>query len=111
VGLGVVQGEPRGEQAGLEEEDDQVLHGLVVLVRLRLLPQGLNDGVVRVDLEVLFSSHVAHGGVVPQSLGLHDPLHVGRPPVGAGDDAAGGRDQAVGDRDLRRSNIMNHFPP
>lgn len=50
VCLRVLQTEAGGEQRGLIEQDDQVLHGLVVLVRLRLLPQGLDDGVVGVDL-------------------------------------------------------------
>ena len=88
VGLGVVQGEARGEQGGLEQQDDQVLHSLVVLVDVGLLPEGFHDGMIRVDLQMLLGHHVAHCGVVPEGLGLHDPLHVGRPAVCAGDDAA-----------------------
>ena len=100
VGLGVIKGEPGGQQRRLKQEDHQVLHRLVVLVHLRLLPQGLQDGVRGVDLQVLLSRHVAHGGAVSESLSLHDPLHVGGPAIRAGDDAARGGDQAVGDGDL-----------
>ena len=41
---GVVQGEAAGQQAGLEEQQDQVLHRLVALVSVSTLPQLLNRG-------------------------------------------------------------------
>merc|ERR1719313_1970815 len=49
-GVGLVQGEARGEERGLEEEEHQVLHGLVALVGLGALAELVHDGVVRVDL-------------------------------------------------------------
>ncbi|KAF3849688.1 hypothetical protein F7725_019407 [Dissostichus mawsoni] len=104
VGLGILQGESRREQCRFKEQDYQILHRLVILINLCLLPQGFHDGVV------FFSSHVAHGGVVPESLGLHDPLHVSCPAVGACDDAAGGRHQAVGHRSfVYKSSHLLHF--
>lgn len=96
VGLRVVQCESRRHQSSLEQQDDQILHGFVVLVGLSFLSQGLDNRVGWVDLQVLFGCHVAHGGVVSESLRFHDPLHVGCPPVVAGHNAAGGGDQAVG---------------
>ena len=36
-GVGLVEGEARGEQRGLEEEEDEILDGLVALVRVRAL--------------------------------------------------------------------------
>ena len=41
---GVVQGEAAGEEAGLEEQEHQVLHRLVALVSVSTLPQLLNRG-------------------------------------------------------------------
>ncbi len=55
---------------------------------------------VGVDLQMLLGSHVSHGRGVPESLGLHDSLHVGRPTVLRGDNAAGRVDQSVGDDHL-----------
>ena len=81
VDSGVLQAEAGAEERGLEEKEHQVLHRLVVLVRLRPLPQVLHNVVVWVDLEVLLGGHVAHGRGVPQCLRLHDALHVSRPAV------------------------------
>merc|ERR1719336_2788690 len=89
VDSGILQAEAGAEEGGLEEEQDEILHGLVVLVSLSSLPQVLHDAVVGVDLQVLLGGHVAHGGGVTESLSLHDPLHVGGPAVLGGDDAAG----------------------
>ena len=54
-----------------------------------LLLQGLHDGVVRTDLQVLFGHHVVHGQVVPKCLSFHNALHVGCPAVRARHSAAG----------------------
>lgn len=43
---------------------------------------------VGVDLEVLLRSHVTHRRRVTKSLSLHDALHVRRPSVFRGDNAA-----------------------
>merc|ERR1719305_1465403 len=86
----LLKSEARGEERGLEEQHDQVLDRLVTLVRLNPLSQVLNNAVVWVDLEMLLGSHVAHGGGVPQRLRLHYPLHVCRPAILRGDNAAGG---------------------
>ncbi|WVZ83180.1 hypothetical protein U9M48_030351 [Paspalum notatum var. saurae] len=93
--VGVVEAEPRCEQRGLEEQEDEVPDGLVVPVCLRALPELLHDAVVRVDLHGLLGRHVRAHAAVAQRLRLHDPLHVGRPPVLAGDEAAGRVDDAV----------------
>ena len=37
----------------------------------------MDEGVIRIDFQVLLGSHVDHGGGVLQSLCLHDALHVG----------------------------------
>ena len=50
---GVLQAEAGAEEGRLEEEVDQVLDGLVVLVRLGPAPQVVDDRVVRVDLQKL----------------------------------------------------------
>merc|ERR1712213_91122 len=62
---------------------------------------------VGVDLKVLLGCHVAHGGGVAESLGLHDPLHVGGPAVLGGDDAAGRAHQSAGDDDLLNLLVKN----
>ena len=57
------------------------LDRLVVLVGLNLLSKLLDDDVVGVDFQVLLGGHVAYGGGVTVSLGLHDPLHVSGPTI------------------------------
>ena len=54
----------RGEEGGLEEQQDKILDRLVILVGVSLLPEAVNDGVLGVDLEVFLGSHVSHGGSV-----------------------------------------------
>ena len=49
---------------------------------------------------LFFGGHVTEGGRISQSLGLHDPLHVGRPAVLRRDDTAWGRHETVGNDDL-----------
>ena len=100
----------RGEKGSLEEQHNQVLHRLVALVRFNPLSQVLHckvmcktrntdresiemnyrdqilheertNAVIRVDLKVLLSGHIPHGGGVSQSLGLHDPFHVRSPTI------------------------------
>lgn len=50
MGLWVVQGEAGGQQRRFEQQDDEVLHCFVIFVGFGLLPEGLHDGVVGVDL-------------------------------------------------------------
>merc|ERR1719232_824769 len=107
MNCGIFETEARAEQSSLEQEKNQILDGLVILVGLGPLSEVLNDAVVGVDLEVLLGCHVAHGGGVAESLGLHDPLHVGGPPVLGGDDAAGRADQSAGDDDLFNLLVKN----
>merc|ERR1711963_1194524 len=112
VDSGILQAEPRAEESSLEEEQDEILHGLVVLVGLSSLPQVLHDAVVGVDLEVLLGGHVAHGGGVAQGLGLHDPLHVGGPAILRGDDTAGGAHQSAGHHHLLHllvQDVLHHL--
>merc|ERR1719336_660345 len=112
MNCGILQTEARAKQSSLEQEKNQILDGLVVLVGLGPLSEVLNDAVVGVDLEVLLGCHVAHGGGVAESLGLHDPLHVGGPPVLGGDDAAGGADQTARHHHLLRllvQDILHHL--
>merc|ERR1712227_755249 len=106
---GVLKAEARAEERGLEEQEDKVLHRLVILVSLSALPQVLNDAVVGVDLQVLLGRHVAHGGGVPQSLRLHDPLHVGSPAILGGDNATRGRDKPVADNNLLHFLVQMSF--
>merc|ERR1719323_2469868 len=96
----VLKTESRTEESSLEQQENKIFDGLVVLVSLGSLSQILDDAMVGVDLEVLLGCHVAHGGGVAESLGLHDPLHVGGPAVLRGHDTAGGADQSAGDDDL-----------
>ncbi|KAB8094652.1 hypothetical protein EE612_021892, partial [Oryza sativa] len=87
-GVWVVEAEAGGEQRRLEEEEDEVPDGLVVGVGVGALPELLHDPVLRVDLHRLLARHVRAHAAVPQRLRLHDPLHVRRPAVLAGDQAA-----------------------
>merc|ERR1711907_871347 len=96
----LVQGEAGGEQRGVEQQPDEVLHGLVVLVLIGTGTEGVDDRVHRVDLHGLLGGHVALHGVVLEGLGLHDALHVGRPAVLAGHQAARGGGQTLRDDDL-----------
>merc|ERR1719323_1554964 len=96
----VLKTESRTEESSLEQQENKIFDGLVVLVSLGSLSQVLDDAVVGVDLGVLLGCHVAHGGGVAESLGLHDPLHVGGPAVLGGHDTAGRADQSAGDDDL-----------
>merc|ERR1719346_853116 len=107
MNCGIFKTESGAEKSCLEKKKDKVLDGLVVLIRLSSLSEVLNDAVVRVDLEVLLGCHVAHGGGVAESLGLHDPLHVGGPAVLGGDDAAGRTHQSAGDDDLLNLLVKN----
>merc|ERR1711871_1795016 len=66
-GVRLVEGEPRGEQGGLEEQQHEVLHGLVALVGLGALAELVHDGVVRVDLHSLLGRHVGAHGVVTRA--------------------------------------------
>merc|ERR1719370_1104445 len=101
-----------GEKGSLEEQHDQVLHRLVTLVRLNPLSQVLHNAVIRIDLKVLLSGHVPHGGGVSQSLSLHNPLHVCSPTVLRRDYAARRGDKSVGDNyllDLLVQNVLHHL--
>merc|ERR1719323_719083 len=103
----VLKTESRTEESSLEQQENKIFYGLVVLVSLGSLSQVLDDAVVGVDLEGLLGGHVAHGGGVAESLGLHDPLHVGGPAVLGGDDTAGRADQSTGDDDLLNLLVKN----
>lgn len=59
---GSVEGEARGEEGSLVEEDDQRLDGLVGGILLDLAAELLDDGVVGVDLEGLLRLHVYERG-------------------------------------------------
>lgn len=98
---GLLNGEARDQEGGLEEELNDGLDGLVVLaVGLNLLLELLDDGALGGDLEGLLGGHVAAHGGVTESLGLHDTLHVGRPAELASADGARSADQLVGDNNL-----------
>ena len=71
---GVFERETGRQEGGLEEKENQVLDRLVVLVGVGLLTEGVDDWVLRVDLEVLLSSHVAHSGGIPESLKEKKPV-------------------------------------
>merc|ERR1719370_223986 len=101
-----------GEKGSLEEQHNQVLHRLVALVRFNPLSQILHNAVIRIDLKVLLSGHVPHGGGVSQSLGLHNPLHVCSPTVLRSDDAARRGDKSVRDNHLLNllvQNVLHHL--
>merc|ERR1712224_681623 len=99
---GLVEREARREERGLEEEVDEVLDRLVALVRRRLRLELLHDRVLRVDLHRLLRRHVRRHRVVAERLRAHDPLHVRRPAVLAGDEAARRLREALRDDDLLR---------
>mmetsp|Transcript_17764 Transcript_17764/g.57462 ORF Transcript_17764/g.57462 Transcript_17764/m.57462 type:complete len:716 (-) Transcript_17764:251-2398(-) len=99
-GVGVVEREARGEHGGLEQQEHEILDGLVALVRVAALLELRHDGVVGVDLHGLLRGHVAAHGVVAEGLGLHDALHVGGPPVLARHQHAGGVHDAVAHQHL-----------
>ena len=60
----------------------------------------LDDGVTRIDFEILLGRHVAHRRRVAKRLRLHDALHVRRPAVLGRDDAARRRLEAARDGDF-----------
>merc|ERR1712243_216911 len=85
---GVLQAESGAKKSSLEEKENEILDGLVVLVSLGSLSEVLNDAVVGVNLQMLLGGHVAHGGGVTKSLSLHDPLHIGGPTILRSDNTA-----------------------
>merc|ERR1719323_1934568 len=108
----ILKTESRTEESSLEQQENKIFDGLVILVSLGSLSQVLDDAVVGVDLEVLLGGHVAHGGGVAESLGLHDPLHVGGPAVLGGHDTAGGAYQSAGDNNLLNllvKDVLHHL--
>ncbi|GET90669.1 heat shock protein 83 [Leishmania tarentolae] len=69
VAGGVLQLEAGREQRRVEEQEDKILHGLVVLVRLHAAAQLLDDGVTGVELHCLLGHHVLrHAGVTQRLL-------------------------------------------
>merc|ERR1711988_1599313 len=61
---------------------------------------------------MLLGGHVTHGGGVAESLGLHDPLHVGGPAILRGDDAAGRGDKPRADHHLLHllvQDVLHHL--
>lgn len=98
---GLLDGEARDKQGGLEEKLGDGLDGAVVLaIGLNLLLKLLDDGRLGGDLEGLLGRHVRGHGGVTEGLGLHDTLHVGGPTELAGTDGAGGANQLGGDNNL-----------
>jgi hypothetical protein len=110
---GLINGEARDEQRGLEEELDDRLDGTVILaVRLNLLLELLDDGGLGGDLEGLLGRHVAAHGGVTEGLGLHDTLHVGGPTELAGTDGARSKAELVADNnllDLLAENVLERL--
>mmetsp|Transcript_50154 Transcript_50154/g.82618 ORF Transcript_50154/g.82618 Transcript_50154/m.82618 type:complete len:468 (+) Transcript_50154:273-1676(+) len=76
-----IQIEARCEERGVEEQPDQILHGLVRLVCGCLLLELNHDGVLWVHFHGFFRNHVRSHGIVTKGLSFHDTLHVGRPTV------------------------------
>eukprot|EP00438_Fugacium_kawagutii_P005796 Skav203225 [mRNA] locus=scaffold2292:247255:247665:- [translate_table: standard] len=74
---GFIQVEAGGEERSVEEQPDQILHGLVRLVSSCLLLELNHDGVLRVHFHSPLGNHVGSHGVVAKGLRLHDALHVG----------------------------------
>eukprot|EP00438_Fugacium_kawagutii_P023553 Skav200908 [mRNA] locus=scaffold1581:347272:347682:- [translate_table: standard] len=73
---GLIQVEAGGEERCVEEQPNQILHGLVRLVSSCLLLELNHDGVLRVHFHSLLGNHVGSHGVVAKGLRLHDALHV-----------------------------------
>jgi len=86
---GFLQVEAAGEQTGVEQQPDEVAHGLVTPVRVRALLEFLNDLVLGVQLHGLLALHLAAHLVVTQGLRLHDLLHVRTPALLSGHEHAG----------------------
>ena len=75
----ILVGESRADQGSFKQEPNEVLNIPIAGITLDFFPQLLNDGVVGVDLHGLLGHHIAGHVVVLKGLGLHDPLHIGRP--------------------------------
>ena len=106
----LIQREARSQQRRVEEEPDEILHGLVRLVCRGFLLELRHDGVVRVHLHGLLRHHVRAHGAVAQSLRLHDALHVRRPAVLRGHEDNRGLGDAGADQhllDLGNQTVQN----
>ncbi len=103
----LVQREARSQQRGFKQEHDQVLDRLVILVRLNLGLERLDDAVLGVDFHRLLGRHVRRHGRVTQRLRLHDALHVGRPAKLASDQAARRVDDAARHDNLFDASAQN----
>merc|ERR1719362_1380601 len=78
---GFLEREARGQQRRLKQQPDQVLDRLVRWVRRESLFEGADNGMAGINLHGLLAHHVTLHRVIPQGLRLHDPLHIGTPPV------------------------------
>merc|ERR1719445_2974812 len=78
---GFLEREARGQQRRLEQQPHQVLDRLVRWVRRESLFEGADNGMTGIDLHGLLAHHITLHRVIPQGLRLHDPLHIGTPPV------------------------------
>lgn len=98
---GLIDGETRDKQRGLEEEKCDGLDGTVLLtISLNLALKLLDDSGLGRDLEGLLGRHVRAHGCVTKSLSLHDTLHVSRPTELAGTDGARRTGELVRDNNL-----------
>merc|ERR1719362_902129 len=78
---GFLEREARGQQRRLEQQPHQVLDRLVRWVRRESLFEGADNGMAGINLHGLLAHHITLHRVIPQGLRLHDPLHIGTPPV------------------------------
>ena len=76
MNLLVIKSETRGQKRCFMQQHNKILHRLVILVSFNLLPQGLNDWVIRIHFKMFLCCHVPQGAVVTKGLRLHDPFHV-----------------------------------
>ena len=95
MNLWVIKCETRGQKRCFVQQHDKILHGLVILVSFNLLPQGLNDWVIRINFKMFLCCHIPQGAVVTKGLSLHDPFHVRGPSKLTGYNAAGRRHQTT----------------
>jgi len=97
---GLLKNESGSQEGGLVEEIGEIADRLISLVLRNLALELLDDRVGRVQLESLLRGHVRRHRGIPESLGLHDTLHVGAPAELASDKNARRVSDAGGDDDL-----------
>nr|GMC53667.1 protein EIN4 [Ipomoea batatas] len=87
--IGIIKAKTRCEKSSLEQQQNKILHRFVVLVSISSFTQLLHDGVLRVDLHGLLARHVPCHARVPESLSLHNSLHVSSPSIFSRNQTAG----------------------